>query len=86
MCHCKAIFWSHQFHSFCVPKILVEKLPSIVKLVSPFRYPINQYFFLVRFVVSFFDLEFLGCMVVVVMPGMQPNRSSEQIDKPTKCS
>ena len=37
-----------------ISKSLVEKLPSFVKLVSPFRKPIYSAF-LVRFVVSFFD-------------------------------
>ena len=50
------MFWSPQLHSFCVCDMrsstsayslnqsIVEKLPSFVKLVSPFRKPINQHF------------------------------------------
>ena len=53
---------------------VVEKLPSFVKLVSPFRKPINQHIISVE-VCCFFDLthlsaQLLGCMVVVEMPGM----------------
>ena len=57
--HCKKVWvtstisWLPQLHSFCVGDIkvqgmlticVVEKLPSFVKLVSPFRKPINQHF------------------------------------------
>ena len=55
---------------------VVEKLPSYVKLVSPFRKPTSKSALVVRFVVSLFLHicmpleEFLGCMVVAEMPGM----------------
>ena len=54
---------------------VVEMIPSFVKLVSPFRKPINQLASLVRLVVFlmlhiYTSEEFLGCMVVVEMPGM----------------
>ena len=69
---------------------VVEKLPSFVKLRSPFRGLITSFqrayksAYQLRFVVSLrFSQssapgEFLGCMVVAEMPRMQPNRSSEK--------
>ena len=47
-----------------------KKLPSFIKLVSPFRKPINHHLW--------WSLEeFLGCMVMVEMSGMKPNKSSK---------
>ena len=71
------IFWLPQLHSFCVydtkfkeclefEQCVVEKLPSFVKLVFPFRKPIWPAF-LVKFVVfcTYAFWEVLGCMAMV---------------------
>ena len=55
---------------------VVEKLPSFVKLVSPFRKTTSKSALMVRFVVSLLLHicmpleEFLGCMVDTEMPGV----------------
>ena len=48
---------------------VVEKLPSFVKLVSPFRSSISGKV-CHPFDVIHLEIEFLGCMVAVEMPGM----------------
>ena len=49
---------------------VVVKLPSFVKLVSPFRKPIYKSTFLVRFIVYLIlpsaPGQFLGCMAMVI--------------------
>ena len=74
MCVCVCVT-SNSRSAYNLNQSVVEMIPSFVKLVSPFRKPINQLAFLVKLVVSlmlhiYTSEEFLGCMVVVEMPGM----------------